>query len=95
MPDGTAAKTAIAGLQGKELTGRALTVNEAKPPSLGDGPPHRLARRRVTFSHLMSMSRCMMIATAATLHAMGYMAIDTAADAARALAPASRHPDQG
>jgi RNA recognition motif-containing protein len=31
MPDGTAAKTAIAGLQGKELAGRALTVNEAKP----------------------------------------------------------------
>ena len=31
MPDGTAAKTAIAGLQGKEFAGRALTVNEAKP----------------------------------------------------------------
>jgi Mn2+/Fe2+ NRAMP family transporter len=39
----------------------------------------------VTFSNLMSM--CMMIATAATLHAMGHTAIDTAADAARALEP--------
>jgi len=31
MPDSTAAQTAIAKLQGKELEGRALTVNEAKP----------------------------------------------------------------
>ena len=31
MPDSTTAKTAIAGLQGKELAGRTLTVNEAKP----------------------------------------------------------------
>jgi RNA recognition motif-containing protein len=31
MPDSTAAKTAIQGLQGKELGGRTLTVNEAKP----------------------------------------------------------------
>jgi RNA recognition motif-containing protein len=31
MPDSTAAKTAITGLQGKELDGRTLTVNEAKP----------------------------------------------------------------
>ena len=31
MPDGTAAKAAIQGLQGKELEGRTLTVNEAKP----------------------------------------------------------------
>ena len=31
MPDGTAAKAAIQGLNGKELDGRALTVNEAKP----------------------------------------------------------------
>ena len=31
MPDSTAAKTAIAKLQGTELAGRALTVNEAKP----------------------------------------------------------------
>ena len=31
MPDGAAAKAAIQGLQGKELEGRTLTVNEAKP----------------------------------------------------------------
>ncbi len=31
MPDGQAAKAAISGVQGKELDGRALTVNEAKP----------------------------------------------------------------
>ena len=31
MPDSTTAQTAIAGLQGKELAGRTLTVNEAKP----------------------------------------------------------------
>ena len=31
MPDSQAAKAAIQGLQGKELTGRTLTVNEAKP----------------------------------------------------------------
>ena len=31
MPDSTAAKAAIQGLNGKELDGRALTVNEAKP----------------------------------------------------------------
>jgi cold-inducible RNA-binding protein len=31
MPDSTTAKTAIAGLQGQELEGRTLTVNEAKP----------------------------------------------------------------
>ena len=31
MPDNTTAKTAIAVLQGKELAGRTLTVNEAKP----------------------------------------------------------------
>ncbi len=31
MPDSTTAKTAIQGLQGKELEGRTLTVNEAKP----------------------------------------------------------------
>ena len=31
MPDSTAAQTAIAGLQGKEFAGRALTVNEARP----------------------------------------------------------------
>jgi RNA recognition motif-containing protein len=31
MPDGTAARTAMATLQGKEVEGRTLTVNEAKP----------------------------------------------------------------
>jgi RNA recognition motif-containing protein len=31
MPDGREAREAIAGLQGKELAGRALNVNEAKP----------------------------------------------------------------
>ena len=31
MPDGAAARAAIAGLQGQELDGRALTVNEARP----------------------------------------------------------------
>ena len=31
MPDSTASKAAIQGLNGKELEGRALTVNEAKP----------------------------------------------------------------
>ena len=31
MPDASAAQKAIAALNGKELQGRALTVNEAKP----------------------------------------------------------------
>jgi cold-inducible RNA-binding protein len=31
MPDSATAKAAIQGLQGKELAGRILTVNEAKP----------------------------------------------------------------
>lgn len=31
MPDSSAAKAAISGLQGKEVNGRALNVNEAKP----------------------------------------------------------------
>ena len=31
MPESQAAKSAIQGLNGKELEGRALTVNEAKP----------------------------------------------------------------
>jgi len=31
MPESAAAKSAIQGLNGKELDGRALTVNEAKP----------------------------------------------------------------
>ena len=31
MPDSSAAQAAIKGLQGKELAGRVLNVNEAKP----------------------------------------------------------------
>jgi hypothetical protein len=31
MPDGTAARMAIAKIQGQEVEGRTLTVNEAKP----------------------------------------------------------------
>ena len=31
MPDSAAAKAAIQGLQGKELGGRTLTINEARP----------------------------------------------------------------
>jgi cold-inducible RNA-binding protein len=31
MPDGSAARAAIAKLQGHEIAGRTLTVNEAKP----------------------------------------------------------------
>jgi cold-inducible RNA-binding protein len=31
MPDSAAAKAAIQGAQGKELAGRALTVDEARP----------------------------------------------------------------
>jgi cold-inducible RNA-binding protein len=31
MPDSAAANAAIQGLQGKELGGRTLTVNEARP----------------------------------------------------------------
>ena len=31
MPDSQAARAAIQGLQGKDLGGRAITVNEAKP----------------------------------------------------------------
>ena len=31
MPDSRAAQSAMQGLQGKELDGRTLTVNEAKP----------------------------------------------------------------
>jgi RNA recognition motif-containing protein len=31
MPESAAAKSAVQGLNGKELDGRALTVNEAKP----------------------------------------------------------------
>jgi RNA recognition motif-containing protein len=38
MPDGEQAKAAIAGLNGKELDGRALAVNEARPRAEGGGP---------------------------------------------------------
>jgi RNA recognition motif-containing protein len=31
MPDGTAARTAITKLQGQQIEGRTLTINEAKP----------------------------------------------------------------
>jgi RNA recognition motif-containing protein len=31
MPDGTAARAAIAGLQGQELDSRTFTINEARP----------------------------------------------------------------
>lgn len=37
MPDATEAQAAIAGLNGKEIQGRALTVNEARPRTEG-GP---------------------------------------------------------
>ncbi len=40
MPDGTAAKAAIQGLQGTTLAGRTLSVNEAKPRA-----PRREPRR--------------------------------------------------
>jgi RNA recognition motif-containing protein len=40
MPDSAAAKAAMQGLNGKELEGRALTVNEAKPRE-----PRRESRR--------------------------------------------------
>jgi RNA recognition motif-containing protein len=41
MPDSRAAQSAIQGLNGKELNGRALTVNEAKPRE-----PRRESRSR-------------------------------------------------
>ena len=40
MPDSAAAKAAIQGAQGKELAGRALTVDEARPRE-----PRREARQ--------------------------------------------------
>jgi cold-inducible RNA-binding protein len=40
MPDSTAAKAAIQGVQGKDLAGRTLTVNEARPRE-----PRREARQ--------------------------------------------------
>ena len=38
MPDGTEARAAIAGLHGKDLGGRSLTVNEARPREERGGP---------------------------------------------------------
>ena len=38
MPDTTAAKAAITGLQGATLGGRALSVNEARPREERGGP---------------------------------------------------------
>ena len=37
MPNGTEARAAIAGLNGKDLGGRSLTVNEARPREEGGG----------------------------------------------------------
>ena len=42
MPESAAAKAAIEGLQGQQLAGRALTVNEAKPR----GPRREFSRSR-------------------------------------------------
>jgi RNA recognition motif-containing protein len=44
MPSKTEAQNAIAGLNGKELKGRALTVNEARPRSDDRGGGHRDSR---------------------------------------------------
>jgi RNA recognition motif-containing protein len=41
MPSKTEAQSAIAGLNGKEFKGRALTVNEARPRSEGRGDRER------------------------------------------------------
>lgn len=41
MPAAAEAQAAIAGLNGKELKGRALTVNEARPRSEGRGGRER------------------------------------------------------
>ncbi len=38
MPNGTEARAAIAGLNGKDLGGRSLTVNEARPREERGGP---------------------------------------------------------
>ena len=38
MPNATEARAAIAGLNGKDLGGRSLTVNEARPREEGGGP---------------------------------------------------------
>jgi len=41
MPVKTEAQAAIAGMNGKELKGRALTVNEARPRAEGGGGRNR------------------------------------------------------
>ena len=41
MPDASQAEAAIKGLNGKDLNGRALTVNEAKPRESGGGGDRR------------------------------------------------------
>ena len=46
MPETQAAKAAIQGLQGKELDGRALTVNEAKPREPRREPRREFSRSR-------------------------------------------------
>ena len=46
MPDGEQAKAAIAELKGKEIGGRALTVDEARPQERGSGAGPRGFDRR-------------------------------------------------
>ena len=46
MPESQAAKAAIEGLNGKELAGRALTVNEAKPREPRWEPRREFSRSR-------------------------------------------------
>ena len=41
MPDKAAAESAIQGLNGKDLKGRSLNVNEARPPAEGRRPGPR------------------------------------------------------
>ena len=41
MPSETEAKAAIAGLNGKSVSGRPLTVNESKPREAGSGGGYR------------------------------------------------------
>ena len=46
MPDATAAQAAIAGLNGRSLGGRLLTVNEARPREERGGPRRPGEERR-------------------------------------------------
>ena len=41
MPNNAEAQAAIAGLNGKDLMGRQLMVNEARPRTAGSGGPRR------------------------------------------------------